>query len=136
MSIFACSGEIPFFAMQQEEFISGCPSSPVIYRVETHITGQMNLRLDQIDLRPLNAVISCFRMCVVKNIDMFSFDAASDVLSDILDTIDQKMASKRNDPRVNGYGAACGRLGSGLCETAVALGAASARAVSCGLKCS
>ena len=95
----------------------------------------MNLRLDQIDLRPLNAVISCFRMCVVKNIDMFSFDAASDVLSDILDTIDQKVASKRNDPRVNGYGAACGRLGSGLCETAVALGAASARAVSCGLKC-
>ena len=69
MSIFTCSGEIPFFAMQQEEFISGCPSSPVIYRVETHITGQMNLRLDQIDLRPLNAVISCFRMCVVKNID-------------------------------------------------------------------
>lgn len=59
----------------------------------------MNLRLDQIDLRPLNAVISCFRMCVVKNIDMFSFDAASDVLSDILDTIDQKVASKRNDPR-------------------------------------
>ena len=81
MSIFTCSGEIPFFAMQQEEFISGCPSSPVIYRVETHITGQMNLRLDQIDLRPLNAVISCFRMCVVKNIDMFSFDAASDVLN-------------------------------------------------------
>lgn len=94
MSIFTCSGEIPFFAMQQEEFISGCPSGPVIYRVETHITGQMNLRLDQIDLRPLNAVISCFRMCVVKNIDMFSFDAASDVLSDILDTIDQKVASK------------------------------------------
>ena len=135
MSIFTCSGEIPFFAMQQEEFISGCPSGPVIYRVETHITGQMNLRLDQIDLRPLNAVISCFRMCVVKNIDMFSLDAASDVLSDILDTIDQKVASKRNDPRVNGYGAACGRLGSGLCETAVALGAASARTVSCGLKC-
>ena len=108
MSIFTCSGEIPFFAMQQEEFISGCPSGPVIYRVETHITGQMNLRLDQIDLRPLNAVISCFRMCVVKNIDMFSFDAASDVLSDILDTIDQKVASKRNDPRVNGYGAANG----------------------------
>ena len=52
-----------------------------------------------------------------------------------MDTIDQKVASKRNDPRVNGYGAACGRLGSGLCETAVALGAASARAVSCGLKC-
>jgi len=73
MSIFTCSGEIPFFAMQQEEFISGCPSGPVIYRVETHITGQMNLRLDQIDLRPLNAVISCFRMCVVKNIDMFMF---------------------------------------------------------------
>ena len=91
MSIFTCSGEIPFFAMQQEEFISGCPSSPAIYRVETHITGQMNLRLDQIDLRPLNAVISCFRMCVVKNIDMFSFDTASDVLSDILDTIDQKV---------------------------------------------
>lgn len=94
-----------------------------------------DLRLDQIDLRPLNAVISCFRMCVVKNIDMFSFDAASDVLSDILDTIDQKVASKRNDPRVNGYGAACGRLGSGLCETSVTFGAASAWAVSCGLKC-
>ena len=129
MSIFACSGEIPFFAMQQEEFISGCPSSPVIYRVETHITGQMNLRLDQIDLRTFHAVIFCFRMCVVKNIDMFSFDAASDVLSDILDTIDQKVASKRNDPRVNGYGAARGGLGSCFCEASISFGAASAWAV-------
>ena len=129
MSIFTCSGEIPFFAMQQEEFISGCPSSPVIYRVETHITGQMNLRLDQIDLRTFHAVIFCFRMCVVKNIDMFSFDAASDVLSDILDTIDQKVASKRNDPRVNGYGAARGGLGSCFCEASISFGAASAWAV-------
>ena len=88
MSIFTCSGEIPFFAMQQEEFISGCPSGPVIYRVETHITGQMNLRLDQIDLRPLNAVISCFRMCVVKNIDMFSFDTASDIFGYVCFSID------------------------------------------------
>ena len=72
-------------------------------------------------------------MCVVKNIDVFSFDAAADVLSDIFDAVDEKMASERDDARVNGYGAACGRLGSGLCETAVVLGAASARAVSCGL---
>ena len=32
-------------------------------------------------------------MCVVKNIDVFSFDAATDVLSDIFDTVDEKMAS-------------------------------------------
>ena len=93
MSIFACSGEIPFFAMQQEEFISGCPSSPVIYRVETHITGQMNLRLDQIDLRTFHTVISCFGMCVVKNIDMFSFDAAANVLGNVFNTVDQKVLS-------------------------------------------
>ena len=129
MSIFTCSGEIPFFAMQQEEFISGCPSGPVIYRVETHITGQMNLRLDQIDLRPLNAVISCFRMCVVKNIDVFSFDAAADILSDIFDAVDEKMASERDDARVNGYGAARGGLGSCFCEASISFGAASAWAV-------
>ena len=44
-------------------------------------------------------------MCVVKNIDVFSFDAATDVLSDIFDAVDEKMASERDDARVNGYGA-------------------------------
>ena len=51
-------------------------------------------------------------MCVVKNIDVFSFDAAADVLSDIFDAVDEKMASERDDARVNGYGAARGGLGS------------------------
>ena len=70
--------------------------------METHITGQMNLRLDQIDLRPLNAVISCFRMCVVKNIDMFSFDTASAVLCGVDDSAYHNLASVRNDARVYG----------------------------------
>ena len=69
-------------------------------------------------------------MCVVKNIDMFSLDAAANVLGNVFNTVDQKVASERNDPRVNCHGAACGRLGSGLCETSVTFGAASARTVS------
>ena len=68
-------------------------------------------------------------MCVVKNIDVFSFDAAADVLSDIFDAVDEKVASERDDARVNGYGAARGGLGSCLCEASVSFGAASARAV-------
>ena len=97
---------------------------------------QINLRLDQIDLRPLNAVISCFRMCIIKNIDMLSLDTAADVLSDILDTVDEKVAAEGDDTRVNGHGTACCRLGSSLCEAAVAFRAASAWAISGGLESS
>ena len=90
----------------------------------------MRLRLDQIDLRAFHTVIPCFGVCVVKNIDMFSLDAAANVLGDVFDTVDQKVASERNDAWVNRHGAACSSLGTGLCETSVTLGAASARTVS------